>query len=143
MHEVTSIEKLKEYSRGDVVALPPFSKGKEFYARLKRPSILAMVKSGKIGNSLLSKTNELFMTSRIDDMEDEGLLSEMLDILESVAAESFVEPTYKQIKEAGIQLTDEQMMFVFNYSQEGVKALEPFRTEQTDRECSSNGETVS
>ena len=32
-----------------------------------------------------------------------------------------------QLKENDIQLTDEQLLFIFNYSQTGVKALDSFR----------------
>ena len=40
---------------------------------------------------------------------------------------SLEEPSFDDIKEAGLELTDEQMMAIFSYSQEGVKALESFR----------------
>ena len=56
-------------------------------------------------------------------------MSQMFDVLELMAKETFIEPTYSEIKEAGVDLTDEQMMFIFNYAQQGVKALESFRTE--------------
>ena len=42
----------------------------------------------------------------------------------------FVEPSWSELKNAGIELTDEQYMFIFNYTQEGVKALEPFREDE-------------
>ena len=41
---------------------------------------------------------------------------------------SFVEPTYKELKAAGVELTDEQYMFIFGYSQNGVADLESFRS---------------
>lgn len=141
--KVTSIEQLKEYSRGTIVELPPFAEGQRFVARIKRPSIMHMVKSGKIGNPLLAKTNEMFMTSNVRELDDENMLSEMMDILETIAEDTFIEPSYKDIKGAGIVLTDEQYMFIFNYCQEGVKALESFRSESEDRICIGDVETVS
>lgn len=128
--KVTDIESLKKYSNGTVVELPSFSKGQPFVARLKRPSLLGMVKQGKIPNTLLVRANELFVqTGAGFDVEEENMMEQMFDVLELMAGETFVEPTYKEIKEAGIQLTDEQLMFIFNYAQQGVRALESFRTE--------------
>ena len=46
--KLTSIEELKKYANGTVVELPSFSEGQPFVARLKRPSLLSMVKQGKI-----------------------------------------------------------------------------------------------
>lgn len=131
-NKVTSIEELKEYAKGQFVELPPFSEGQPFFARLRRPSMMGLVKGGKIPNELLTKANELF-TNRATTaaaISDENMLSELLDIFEVICEETFVEPKYKDIKEAGITLTDDQHMFIFNYSQQGVKALERFHTNE-------------
>lgn len=128
--KLTSIEELKKYANGTVVELPSFSEGQPFVARLKRPSLLSMVKQGKIPNTLLVRANELFVqTGAGFDVEEENMMEQMFDVLELMASETFVEPTYDELKEAGIQLTDEQLMFIFNYAQQGVRALESFRTE--------------
>nr|DAM73624.1 MAG TPA: hypothetical protein [Caudoviricetes sp.] len=127
--QVTSLEQLKQYANGNIVRLPDFAEGQPFVAKLKRPSILGMAKQGKIPNSLLVKTNELFVQSGSLDTEENSMMQEIYDVIDLIASETFVEPTYDEIKSTGIQLTDEQMMFIFNYSQQGVKALESFRTE--------------
>lgn len=128
---VTSIEELIEVSKGDLVELPPFSEGKPFFARLKRPSMLAMVKAGKIPNELLTEANKLFAKGvgvvAKEGVADVSMMNNMFVILEEICKASFVEPTYQQIVEAGVELTDEQQMFVFSYSQSGVKALKSFR----------------
>lgn len=127
--QVTSLEQLKQYANGNIVRLPDFAEGQPFVAKLKRPSILGMAKQGKIPNSLLVKTNELFVQSGSLDTEENSMMQEIYDVIDLIANETFVEPTYDEIKSTGIELTDEQMMFIFNYSQQGVKALESFRTE--------------
>ena len=128
--QITSIDELKSYANGTVVELPSFSEGQPFVARLKRPSLLGMVKQGKIPNTLLVRANELFVqTGAGFDVEEENMMEQVFDVLDLMAGETFVEPTYKEIKEARIQLTDEQLMFIFNYAQQGVRALESFRTE--------------
>lgn len=127
---VTSIENLKNYASGTIVEMPPFAEGQPLIARLKRPSILGMAKQGKIPNSLLVKANELFLQNGAGlDAEEEDTMKQLYDVLDLIAKETLVEPTYEEIKSVGLELTDEQMMFLFNYSQQGVKALESFRTE--------------
>lgn len=127
--QVISLEQLKQYANGNIVRLPDFAEGQPFVAKLRRPSILGMAKRGKIPNSLLVKTNELFVQSGSLDTEENSMMQEIYDVIDLIASETFVEPTYDEIKSTGIELTDEQMMFIFNYSQQGVKALESFRTE--------------
>lgn len=125
--QVTSLDKLKEYAQGQLIQLPAFSNGQPFVARLRRPSMLALVKSGKIPNSLMVTANQLFKQGGEGmDTQDEEMLSNVFKVMDALCEASFVEPKYQDIKNAGIELTDDQMMFVFNYSQAGVKALETF-----------------
>ena len=125
---ITSIEELKQYAQGEIVTLPPFVPTQPFVAKLKRPSLLAMAKNGKIPNELLVKTNELFMNDGTAvNASDDNMLKEIFSVIDTIAGEVFVQPTYEEIKEAGVQLTDEQMLFIFNYTQTGVKNFENFR----------------
>lgn len=129
-NKVTTIEELKQYGSGNIIELPPFSDGQRFFARLKRPSMMGMIKKGKIPNTLLVKANELFLENGAGfDPSEKDILKDMFDLLELMAKETFVEPSYTEIQNAGIELTDEQYMFIFTYAQKGVKALESFRTE--------------
>ncbi len=125
-HQPTSIQDLISYSQGQIVKLPDFSEGQPFYARLRRPSMLSLMSNGKIPNSLVITANRLFNGKGMDD-RNENSMSEVLQLLEVICESAFVEPSYKELKEAGVHLTDQQYMAVFNYTQEGVKALEPFR----------------
>lgn len=128
--QVTSLDTLKEYSKGSLVELPPFGEGQPFVARLQRPSMFYLIKAGKIPNSLITQANKLFSNGTAM-IRDQTMKPEMLDnlftILDAVCEGAFLEPTYKQIKESGIHLTDQQKMFVFSYAQSGVEALESFR----------------
>ena len=132
MNEVTSIAALSLYAQGQLVELPGFGEGQPFYARLRRPSIMVLTKSGKIPNALLSAATELFTGKQ--DKNDPVDLSEIVGVVEVICEAAFIEPTYAQIKEVGLELTDEQMMAVFNYSQKGIRALEPFRIKQVECE---------
>lgn len=130
--QITTIEQLKNYRAGQIVELPAFGDGQPFIARLKRPSMMALAKQGKIPNELLNSANSLFEKGpqgvmHMDAFDDETM-KKLFDIIDVICEASFVEPTYREIKEAGIELTDEQYMFIFNYSQIGVQALDSFRS---------------
>ena len=125
MQEVTSISQLNEYAKGQLVELPSFGEGQPFFARLRRPSMLALAKSGKIPNRLLATANRMFDSSL--DTKNENMLKDFYMVIETILEAAFVEPTYQEIKDAGVQLSDDQMIFVFNYTQQGVRALDQFR----------------
>lgn len=127
---VTDINQLKAYMKGKTVKLPDFAEGQEFYARLKRPSLLSMIKEGKIPNTLMKSANDLFVSgsgAMVENQDNEGKMKEIFDVIDVLCEATFVAPSYKEMKENGIVLTDEQYMFIFAYTQEGTKALENFR----------------
>lgn len=125
---VTSIFDLQRYAKGTLVRFPDFAEGQPFVARVRRPSMLVLAKQGKIPNTLLSAANELFSKggSGLDD-DNENMLADIYSICEIVCEAALKEPTYQQIKDAGIELSDDQLMAIFNYTQTGVRALESFR----------------
>ncbi len=129
--EVTSFEQLKSYAGGEVVRLPDFAEGQPFIARLRRPSMMALAKVGKIPNSLLGEAQKLFNggASAMTSSGSKNMLGDMYDICECVVEASLIEPTYRQIKEAGLQLADDQILAIFSYSQTGVDGLKQFRNE--------------
>ena len=129
--KVTSIDELKSMSQGEIVKLPAFVQGQDFYAKLRRPSMLKMVKSGQIPNGLLRTANMLFAGGVEKELDrDDEFMKDMFEMIDVLAEAVFVEPSWEELKNAGIELTDEQYMFIFNYTQEGVKALEPFRQDE-------------
>lgn len=123
---ITPVEDLINYSQGEVIELPSFREGAPFVARLRRPSMMMLIKSGKIPNSLIGAASKLFNGKGVDDNDDKSM-TQAFEVFEALCDAAFVEPTYKQLKDAKIQFTDEQYMAVFNYTQRGVKALETFR----------------
>ena len=129
--KVTSIDQLKIMSGGEIVKLPPFVQGQDFYAKLRRPSMLKLVQSGQIPNSLLRTANMLFSGGVNEELDrDDEFMKDLFDLIDVLAGAVFVEPSWSELKQAEIELTDEQYMFIFNYTQEGVKALEPFREDE-------------
>ena len=129
--KVTSIDQLKIMSGGEIVKLPPFVQGQDFYAKLRRPSMLKLVQSGQIPNSLLRTANMLFSGGVNEELDrDDEFMKDLFNLIDVLAGAVFVEPSWSELKQAEIELTDEQYMFIFNYTQEGVKQLEPFREDE-------------
>lgn len=126
--KATSLEDLVRASQGTLVELPAFAPDIPFIAKLKRPSLLALLREGKIPNQLISTASELFAGGKVDT-DDDKALSNLFGVLDSICEAAFVEPTYEEIKSSGVVLTDEQLMAVFNYTQRGVSALNSFRKE--------------
>lgn len=125
---VTSISDLHAYGRGAVVQLPDFAEGQPFVARMRRPSMLVLAKQGKIPNTLLAAANSLFAKGgESADVDNPKMLSDMYDIMEVIAGAALMEPTLADIKSAGLELSDNQLMAIFNYSQNGIEALSSFR----------------
>lgn len=128
--QITSANDLQSYAAGVVVRLPDFAEGQPFVARIRRPSMLALAKSGKIPNSLLTAAGELFSKGGEGlDADNENMLSDMYNIMYIICKSALIQPSMEEIEGAGLELSDEQMMAIFNYSQTGVKALESFRKE--------------
>jgi len=127
---ITTLADLQSYAAGTIVRFPDFAEGQPFVARVRRPSMLVLAKQGKIPNTLLAAASELFSKGGAGmDTDNENMLSDVYDICEIICEASLIQPTLQQIKEAGMALSDDQVMAIFNYTQVGVKALEPFRKE--------------
>ena len=139
---VTPIENLAEYAGGAVVELPPFGPNQPFIARLRRPSMLALARAGKIPNTLLNSANKLFFGDDNKGKRDPDSLQKTLEVIDVLCEAAFVEPTYQQLKDCGIELSDDQYMFVFNFTQNGVNALHSFRGEQGGITDNTDGESV-
>lgn len=126
-NKITSIYDLQRYAKGQIVRLPDFAEGQPFVARMRRPSLLIMAKSGKIPNRLLSTATNLFNGGNDKNANTDSLLSDTYDVCEAIAEAALVEPTLNDIKNSGIELSDNQLIAIFNYAQRGIEALDNFR----------------
>ena len=126
---VTSIEKLKKLSQGQEVELQGWDE-EPFVCVLKRPSLLGLVENGDIPNPHLHAAYILFNGS--NNPKDQVNLKEMNDLYRIIAKAAMVNPTYDQVVEAGLELTDMQLLEIYRFTQLGVKSLISFRTKQED-----------
>ena len=128
--KITSLEELKSFAAGEVVELPPFVEGHPLTVRMRRPSLMVLMKRGKIPNQLLNTANKLFTSTagKDDYLSNPEFFAQTLEVMDILAEAALIEPSFKDVKEAGLEFTDEQYMAIFNYTQKGVEALKPFRT---------------
>ena len=125
---VTTISDLQSYAAGTTVRFPDFAEGQPFVARVRRPSMLILAKQGKIPNSLLNTAGDLFSKGGSGlDSDNKDMLKDMYDICHVVCESALIQPTLAEIEGSGIELSDDQIQAIFNYTQTGVKALNSFR----------------
>ena len=122
-----------------VVTLPGWC-GDGWKCELKRPSLLAMAASGRIPNPLMKTARKIFY-SGISSAD--GDFAEESKILLTIARAAMVSPTFDELAAAGIELTDEQLIAIFQFTQTGAKALNRFRQLPADSDDTVHGAEVS
>lgn len=134
MHDITTLKDLKEYAKGVVVELPPFSDEQPLTVILRRPNVAELLVDEGIPNELMHTALILF-DGESDEKEktDEEKRLDILDthdVLVYVAKKCLVSPKYEEFEEAGIELTDAQLTGIYNFLQTGVRELAFFRKKQ-------------
>ncbi len=120
------------------VSLPSFSGEGSFEAKLRRPSLLSLAAKGMIPNELLACARELFNEGGRAQIQ----LDELGRLLLIFAQASLVSPTYEEICDKGITLTDEQLSAIYAFAQGGVRALLPFCRERENADLAAVGQEV-
>ena len=136
---VTSLQDLKRYAGGSEVELPGFLSEEPLIVKLRRPSLLHLAESGGIPNPLLATAAELFKNGTSNAMKNGEGLAEMGKIMHCIAKSALVEPTYEEFEDAGLNFTDTQLMYIYNYVQTGIDSLRIFRQEQGSVENHKSG----
>ena len=98
--------------------------------------MLGLVANGEIPNPLLNAAYILFNGAKTT--KDVINMKEQKELLTIMAKAAMVEPTYTDLEEIGLELTDTQLLEIYNYTQIGVKALTSFRTKQQDSKNTEN-----
>ena len=108
--------------------------GDFWQCELRRPSILALAAKGAIVNPLMKTARKLFYTGI---SPESGNLEEEGRVLIEIAKAAMVKPSFDELEAAGIGLTDEQLVAIFQFTQLGAKALDRFRglSGHTDGDC--------
>ncbi len=129
---------LETIKTSQVVTLPGWC-GDTVEFELKRPSILALAASGAIANPLMKTARKLFYSGVSPDGGD---LAEEGRVLLEIARAALVKPSFDELRKAGIELTDEQLVAIFQFTQLGVKALDRFRGFASNNDGDIHGSEV-
>ena len=122
-----------------VVTLPDWGGG-VWECELRRPSILALAARGAIANPLMKTARKLFYSGISPDSGD---LAEEGRVLVEVARAAMVSQAFDELEAAGIELTDEQLIAIFQFTQLGAKALDRFRQLPADTDSDIHGAEIS
>lgn len=139
-NKITAISSLKKIAQHtDVIALRGWDAETPFVCRVRRSSLRVMITAGKIPNPLMAAAQKLYegQSSRAT-----ASITDMLRVMERVVEDALVEPKLAEVKEAGLELTEEQFGAIFNYAQSGVKAVEPFLFKPAGDHSGEDGEAV-
>lgn len=117
-------EAAKKYGIQEI-GLPGWGVDDTFLCKVRRPTLYNMAASGLIPNPLLSVVQDMFTVN--SKKLDKIPLDKQGQALIQIARYAMVEPTYEEIVEAGLNLTDVQLLVLYTYAMGGVAALEPFR----------------
>jgi len=109
----------KMFKEGEVVELPAFDTGKPFVAKLKRVSLLDLVNSEILPNTLLGAVQEIYEGRQRTDIK------KYAEVLNIIASSALLEPEYESVKDI---LTAAQKVAILSYATQGVSGLLPFRT---------------
>ena len=142
--QVTSLEQLKKVKQTEIINLGKFEDGTEFVAELKKPDLMQLAAERKIPNVLDTEVVKLFngkdkLAKKVVAEDDAEALAQLGELMNVLAEASLVNPTYKQLQEINIELTQEMKMSIMMFTQGGVETLKNFRKEQQRNENNQPG----
>ena len=131
-----SVESVKT---SQTVSIPGWC-GEAVEFELRRPSVLALAATGAIANPLLKTARRIFYSGI---SADSGDLAEEGRVLLQIARAAMVSPSFDELEAAGVALTDEQLIAIFQFTQLGAKALDRFRGLSGYNDSDCNGAEIS
>lgn len=118
-----TIEELKKV-KTQIIQISDFSGEGTFNVEVRRPSLLTLATSGNIPNELIGDVNDLFFGKKEEkDIE----MSKLKEIYDGIVKATLVSPSFEELVENDIQLTEVQIGELYKYVVGGVKELKYFR----------------
>ncbi len=121
---VTGIEDMKKSGGPKEVEISGWDND-SITVKLRRPSMYEMAAAGRIPNPLLPVADALFMLNGTGI--ERTKLDDLASMMELIAKSALVEPTYQEICEAGLSLTDVQFNEIYSFVVGGAATLAAFR----------------
>lgn len=134
---VTPLSDMRAAAGVSEIVIPGYVPEETLTIKVRRPSLLSLAQSGRIPNALLPAAAQLF-----GEKSGQADFSETAGVIKCIVDAALVEPTAAQLASEGIELTDVQMMYIYNYVLSGVDQLSRFRKEQTAAAPADDGQGV-
>lgn len=128
-----------------IIPIPGFDAGETFEIKVKKLSIVGLMSSGKIPNSLMQVVKDAFagIKSAGAEADESAIMDKAGDIgklLDIVCAEAMLEPRFEDIKDV---MNDAQKLAVFQFTQGGVEKARSFPAIEGDTGRTDDVENVS
>lgn len=144
--QVTRLEAMKKRVQGEIITIPDWIEGSEINVRLRPVDLTAqLLAAGPLPPILAGKVREAFegeAPSRNAQTSPEDVIP-FLPILDALAREALVEPTYEQITTEVAPLTLLQKMAIFEHVTKGLQKTASFRRQDRGNDSApGNGESL-
>ena len=112
-----------------IIPIPGFDEGETFEIKVKKLSIVGLMSSGKIPNTLMKVVKDAFegiKSAKSDEDSESAVMDKAGDIgklLDIVCKEAMLEPKFDDVKDV---MNDAQKLAVFQFTQGGVEEVKPF-----------------
>ena len=108
-----------------IIPIPGFDEGETFEIKVRKLSLVGLMSSGKIPNSLMQVVKDAFkgIKSADDEADESAIMDKAGDIgklLDIVCAEAMIDPRFEDVKDV---MNDAQKLAVFQFTQGGVEAV--------------------
>ncbi len=113
----------------------------EITVLVKKPNFYNLLAKNAIPNPLLPEMQKLFVRRQVAE-EHSKASADFAKALIHIARECLVEPTYAQLEEAGVELTDDQLLELCMYATLGPELLRSFRESARNR-AGEHGKAIS
>lgn len=129
-----------------IISIPGFDEGETFEIKVKKLSIVGLMSSGKIPNSLMKVVKDAFagiQSSRGTEDETSAVMdkaNEIGKLLDIVCTEAMLDPKFNDIKDV---MNDAQKLAVFQFTQGGVEEARRFPGVAGDTRHTNDVENVS
>lgn len=128
-----------------IIPIPGFDAGETFEIKVKKLSIVGLMSSGKIPNSLMKVVKDAFagIKSAGAEADESAIMDKAGDIgklLDIVCTEAMLEPRFEDIKDV---MNDAQKLAVFQFTQGGVEEAKSFPAIEGDTGRTNDVENVS
>lgn len=144
--QVTSLEQLKQIKTTHIINLGEFEDGTPLIAELKKPSLLKLITSKHIPNSLMKEATKVFNNKSgellQDAMDDPQEMKKMIDLIDVFAHDCLVSPKYQDILDLGLDLTMDQKIGIMIFTSKDINALKRFREEQSNNKSNKPVEAL-